>query len=210
MTLRIESVRRKAFRSIEALVLASESPRRRELLESMGLTFDVHPSGVDETNVSGGEPENFARTLARNKALEIAEIRPDNWVIGADTIVVLNDDVLGKPADANDASAMLRKLSGRVHQVITALCIARANPSYSEVRSVSTRVQFKTLSDDEIRAYVNTGEPMDKAGGYGIQGAGAFLVRAIEGSYTNVVGLPLCETLEWLMELRLIAPEKGR
>lgn len=197
------------FRSIEPLVLASESPRRKELLESMGLAFEVQPSGVDESNGWKGTPADFARDLARGKALEVARLRAGCWVLGADTVVILDGEVLGKPTDPDEAADMLRRLSGRLHEVITGICIARSAPDFLEVRSVSTRVQFKTLSDEEIRAYANSGEPLDKAGGYGIQGAGAFLVRAIEGSYTNVVGLPLCEILEWLLELRIIAPREG-
>lgn len=181
------------------LILASESPRRRYLLEQAGLSFSVIPSGFDENSVSLSSPEVYVRTLARAKAGEVAEKYPRSWVIGADTIVLIDDMILGKPGTEAEARAMLKRLSGRIHQVFTgyAVCCKAENRMFSE--TVITRVLFKTLSEAEIEWYVHTPEPFDKAGAYAIQGLGTFLVKSISGSYTNVVGLPVCELIGFLI-----------
>ena len=176
------------------------------MLSNLGLDFEVVPSGAEETGGDGESPDVLVQRWASDKAQAVARLRPDCWVLGADTIVVLESTVLGKPADPEEAAAMLRLLGGRTHDVISGICLVRRDGKFHRTLSVRTRVRFKELSEGEIRAYVDTGEPMDKAGAYGIQGQGAFLVRSVEGSYTNVVGLPLCETLEWLMEQGVIAP----
>ena len=191
---------------MQPLVLASESPRRIELLRSLGLTFEVIPSGVDEGDDPEKEPGSLVEHRAQEKALAVSLRYPQSWVLSADTIVVFEDTIFGKPVDAEQAIVMLQQLSGRRHQVFTGICLMRADLSFLNVRQVVTEVRFKRLSDAEIRAYVKTGKPFDKAGGYGIQGVGAFLVEAIHGSYTNVVGLPLCETLEWLLDQRIVTP----
>jgi septum formation protein len=190
------------------LILASNSPRRRELLTQAGLIFSVIPSEVDEHEVTISEPDVFVRTLAESKAVDIAEKHPDNWVIGADTIVVIEKQILGKPASADAARDMLRRLSGNVHQVFTGYCICCKREERIFTDAVKTDVRFKNLSEAEIEWYIQTGEPFDKAGGYGIQGIGSFLVKSIEGSYTNVVGLPVCEVVhvlikEGILELNL-------
>lgn len=172
----------------------------------MGLDFEVIPSGAAESGGEGESPETLVKRWASEKALAVARLRPDCWVLGADTIVVPGSTILGKPSDPEAAASMLRLLSGRPHDVISGICLVRGDRHFHQVKSVRTCVRFKDLTESEIRAYVDTGESMDKAGAYGIQGPGAFLVRSIEGSYTNVVGLPLCETIQWLVELGAIAP----
>ena len=171
-----------------ALILASGSPRRRELLALLGRPFKVVVPEIDETPRSDEDPRTFAQRMAKEKAHALSE---EGIVIAADTIVVLEGKILGKPTDAADAREMLCALSGRVHEVITGVCVK--TPSRTTVFSVETEVVFRVLEEGEIRAYVESGEPMDKAGAYAIQSGAAPMIRAINGSYTNVVGLPLCE-----------------
>jgi septum formation protein len=182
------------------LVLASSSPRRRYLLEQAGLTFGVIPSTVDEGSVRVSPTENHVRMLANAKAVEVAELYPKSWIIGADTLVLIGDVVMGKPDTAAQACQMLRALSNKTHRVLTGYCICckAAGRSFSE--TVETKVLFKPLSESEIDWYVNTSEPYDKAGGYAVQGLGTFMVKSIEGSYTNVVGLPVCEVIQYLLK----------
>lgn len=194
------------FRNLELLILASSSPRRKELLQALGVVFLIQVSGVDEEMSTAEAPEIQATRCAVRKARAVSLARPDAWVLGADTVVVLKGRVFGKPQDVEEAFEMLRQLSGRKHEVMTGICLVHETRRVLRETCIMTEVQFKHLSDAEIRAYIDTREPLDKAGAYGIQGRGGFLVQAIRGSYTNVVGLPLCETLEWLMEERVIAP----
>ncbi|SFR42575.1 septum formation protein [Marinobacter gudaonensis] len=175
-----------------SIILASASPRRAVLLEQIGLAFSVQPADVDETPTPGEPPEEYVQRLARDKALAVSASSPDCLVLGSDTTVVLNGRILGKPADANDARAMLARLSGATHQVMTAVALARNGRS--QCRLVITEVCFRELSAAEIDAYIATGEPMDKAGGYGIQGLGGIFINELRGSYSSVVGLPLQET----------------
>ncbi|UCF90099.1 MAG: septum formation inhibitor Maf [Desulfobacterales bacterium] len=181
------------------LILASKSPRRRHLLEQAGLEFSVVPSGFDENSVTMASPESFVRILAENKARDIAAQYPDSWIIGADTIVFIDGRILGKPRSKSQARTMLRSLSGRTHQVLTGYCICCENKKRSFSDTVKTDVKFKTLTNEEINWYIHTDEPFDKAGSYAIQGLGTFLVKSINGSYTNVVGLPVCEVIEYLI-----------
>jgi septum formation protein len=171
------------------VVLASASPRRRDLLDLIGIAHDVRPANIDETMRPRETPRRYAERLAREKASAIAKRDPDLITIGADTVVVINRKVLGKPADAKDAARMLRMLSGREHTVITAVAVSRGRKLRSAIEEV--RVKFRRLRDDEIEAYIAMGEPMDKAGAYGIQGYGATIVERIEGDYFAVMGLPL-------------------
>jgi septum formation protein len=171
------------------VVLASASPRRRELLNLIGIAHEVRPANIDETMRPREAPRRYAERLAREKASAIATRDPDLITIGADTVVVINRKVLGKPADADDAARMLRMLSGREHTVITAVAVSRGRKLRSAIEEV--RVKFRRLRDDEINAYIAMGEPMDKAGAYGIQGYGATIVERIEGDYFAVMGLPL-------------------
>lgn len=181
-----------------ALFLASASPRRRELLTQIGVPFSLLSVAIDETPGVAESPDAYVQRLAREKALAgLAQIdQASACVLGADTTVVLDQQILGKPADRADALAMLQALSGREHQVLTA--IALANRSGCEVRLVSSRVRFRSISVDEAERYWASGEPQDKAGGYAIQGWGAVFVSSLEGSYSAVVGLPLCETAQLL------------
>jgi len=169
------------------VVLASQSPRRRELLTLVGIPHEVRPADIDETYLAGEQPRAHAERLARGKAAAIHE--PDAVVIGSDTIVVVDGDVLGKPRDEGDAARMLRRISGRTHVVMTAVAVAWQGRIESAVEEVS--VTFHPLSDADIAAYVATGEPMDKAGAYGIQGYGATIVSRVDGDYFAVMGLPL-------------------
>jgi septum formation protein len=177
------------------LVLASASPRRQELLRNAGISFTVQPADVDETPLPGELPRECAERLARDKALAVWRLRPQDVVLGADTIVVVDEAILGKPIDPADAARMLRQLSGRVHSVITGVCVVEAagTGENRELRTASetTLVTMNDLSDDEIRDYVATGEPMDKAGAYAIQGMASRWIPRIEGDYSNVVGLPV-------------------
>jgi septum formation protein len=171
------------------IILASQSPRRRELLSLIGIPHDVRPADLDESLLPGEEPVPHAERLARSKAEVIAAREPGAIVIGADTIVVLDGEILGKPATPSEAHATLRKLSGRTHTVHTAVAVARNGLTVSGVESVE--VTFRPLSDAQIEAYTTTGEPMDKAGAYGIQGYGAVIVERVHGDYFAVMGLAL-------------------
>lgn len=183
------------------IILASSSPRRKELLSNMGLDFSVCVSDADESTVSKEVPPYiYVQELAFLKAAAVAKDAAKNTVvIGADTIVVNNGEILGKPKDEEDAFTMLKSLSGKTHQVYTGYCVMRVSDAYTVCERVCTDVTFKELSDEKIDGYIKTGEPMDKAGAYGIQGYGAMLIESINGDYFNVVGLPinaLSETLE--------------
>lgn len=173
------------------IILASSSPRRRELMATAGLEFEIIVKDVDESIPEGTAPIDAAKMTAKKKALAVANEHPDSIVIGADTIVVAGEKILGKPADKADACAMLRMLSGVEHEVITGVCIVcgEKQENFAQV----SRVKFYELTDEEIEAYVATNEPMDKAGAYGIQGRGCTLVEKIEGDYFNIVGLPVAE-----------------
>jgi septum formation protein len=190
-------------------ILASASPRRRELLGQLGLSFLVVPSKLQESNQSGMKPLVHATYFAESKAKEVANRYPHNWVLGADTIVVLGEEILGKPADFTEASSILSRLSGQSHRVITGISLVNASMEVVESHWVETKVFMTSLSVEDIEGYVRTGEPMDKAGAYGIQGIGGCLVKRIEGSYSNVVGLPLCETLELLRRHQVADPFKA-
>src|SRR5688572_9605327 len=171
------------------IILASQSPRRRELLSLIGIPHEVRPADLDERVLPGEGPEDHAERLARAKAEAVAAHEPDGVVIGADTIVVLDGDILGKPRDHADAAAMLRRLSGRTHTVLSAVAVVRGSRTVSGVESVE--VTFRPLTNDQIEAYVGTREPMDKAGAYGIQGYGAVIVERVHGDYFAVMGLAL-------------------
>ena len=183
------------------LVLASQSPRRADLLRLAGYRFDIQPAHVDETPREGEQPGAFVERLAREKAAAILRLRPDDVVVGADTVVVVNHVVLGKPNDAVHACDMLRRLSGRTHEVLTGVAVSAAGRTEAEV--ARTLVQFTHLTEEDLAWYVATGESADKAGGYGIQGLASRFVERIEGSYGNVVGLPV-SVVDRL--LRAVAP----
>jgi nucleoside triphosphate pyrophosphatase len=192
------------------LILASASPRRQELLRNAGIAFVAQPTDIPEDPLIGESPRACAERLAREKALAISSQHPERCVLGADTIVVVDNVMLGKPTDAADAHRMLRLLSGKTHQVITGVCLVRPRSGpvspepkvsdggiFVDVRSEVTSVTFHELTDQDIQAYVQTGEPMDKAGAYAIQGRASRWIPRIEGDYFNVVGLPIA--LVWTM-----------
>jgi septum formation protein len=208
------------------LALASSSPRRKELLERLGFSLRVVPSGVDESQLPGELPEDYVKRVARSKVLAAVkrlqatlytsdvEARrafahstgplpasrdePVRWVLGADTVVVVDDVIFGKPEDIQEAREMLGRLSGREHLVITAFCLYDLRRSREGLEAVRTVVKFKELTRTEVDAYVSVGESMDKAGSYAVQGVGSYLVERMDGSYTNVVGLPLCQVVEMM------------
>lgn len=194
------------------LVLASSSPRRQELLRNAGIPFTVQPAEIDETPLQGESPQVCAERLAREKALKVARTRTGDYVLGADTIVVIGGEILNKPQDASDAARMLNMLSGRTHEVITGVCLVKAatgiQPQISgdslRTESERTRVTVCELSDAEIREYIATGEPMDKAGAYAIQGIASRWIPRIEGDYGNVVGLPVARVFRMLRDMGAI------
>jgi len=181
------------------LILASASPRRRDLLRDAGFNFEVRPSQIVEEIQQGELPEDFVRRTAREKALQIAASSPrGGLVLGADTVVVIDGQTLGKPSDPQDATRMLRLLSGRTHQVHTGICLVRAPDSIEALKHETTLVTFRELDEEEIRQYVESGEPSDKAGAYAIQGLASKFVTRISGCYSNVVGLPIAMVYEIL------------
>jgi len=191
------------------IVLASASPRRQELLRNAGIPFAVQPADINEAPRAGESPRDYAERLAREKTLAVFQSRPQDYVLGADTIVVVDDTILGKPLDSDDAARMLRLLSGRTHAVITGVCVVGPVPSGQRsvaghakpfTASETTLVTMCKISDVEIRDYVATGEPMDKAGAYAIQGIASRWIPRIEGDYSNVVGLPVALVYRMLRE----------
>jgi septum formation protein len=192
------------------LVLASASPRRQELLRNAGIPFVVQPTDIPEIAREGESAKACAERLAREKALAVFRGRPEDLILGADTIVVVDGEMLGKPCDAEDAARMLRMLSGRTHQVTTGVCLvgstalitenSQLTTGFEDVRSETTLVTVHPLTDNDIRFYVSTGEPMDKAGAYGIQGMASRWISRIEGDYFNVVGLPVALVCGMLRE----------
>lgn len=193
------------FQTLKPLILASGSPRRRELLARLSINFTVEVPDVDETRRRDESPENYVLRMACTKAADIGTAYPDTWVVGADTIVILDEDVLTKPQSRATAEDMLMRLSGREHQVRTGFCVFCSNEQVRIVDSSLSRVCFQSFDRTWAQAYVNTGEPMDKAGGYGIQGQGGVLVERIDGSYSNVVGLPMAELVRVLVVHGVIA-----
>lgn len=181
------------------MILASASPRRRELLEQVGYTFKVVPSTVEE-EMEHGTPKEIVKHNALSKATDVACLHRDDIVIGADTIVVVDGQIFGKPKDAADACDMLLRLSGRTHQVMTGIAVVQGKRIHNDV--VVTDVTMRPYGIEEILDYIKTGEPMDKAGAYGIQGIGALLVEKIDGCYNNVVGLPIARLAEVLRQVR--------
>ncbi len=184
------------------LVLASASPRRRELLRNAHIPFEVEPADINEAPLPNEPAQAYAERLAREKAQAIARKHPNNPVLGADTVVVVDNQILGKPADPADAARMLHLLSGRTHQVITGVCLA-VNGHHS-VASEITSVTMSEISEDEITAYISTGEPMDKAGAYAIQGIASRWIPRVEGDYSNVVGLPVALVYRMLQQAGVI------
>jgi septum formation protein len=191
-----------------SLILASGSPRRRELLSQAGIRFDIHPPNIPELEEPGESPTDFAKRLARSKALAVAQrMGPAqrHWVLGADTIVVVDSDILGKPRDAKNAMELLERLTGRGHFVITAVALVASDTLQVRDFAVKSRVEMRSVTRDELAAYVATGECLDKAGAYAVQGGARSFVTKIVGSETNVIGLPMDETLALLSEVGIEA-----
>ena len=187
------------------LILASKSPRRYELLKQMGLHFDVVQSSVEEEKVVRDEsPREHVIRLSEEKARDVGKTYPDSWVLGADTVVYIDGIILGKPKTREEALDMLRRLSGQEHSVLTGFSVLNVSKGKGERGAVETAVKVKPLSPVEMEWYVQTGEPFDKAGAYAIQGIGSFMIESIRGSYTNVIGLPVCEVMEMLYSLGAI------
>lgn len=175
------------------IILASQSPRRQKLLSDMGLVFEIVPSGVVEDPPLDELPGPYSARMAIQKALAVGNTHPEHLVIGSDTVVALGDRIMGKPESEDDARSMLSSLSGHWHEVWTAICLHQRLMEIQAVKAVKSEVRFRDLSEAEIHSYIETGEPMDKAGSYAIQGKGAAMVKEIRGSYHNVIGLPTHE-----------------
>jgi septum formation protein len=186
------------------MILASESPRRRELLSVVGVPFRVIPAGVDEIPRPGEPPSRFVRRAALDKGEAVAALHPSSFVLSADTIVVSDGRILGKPRDRAEARRMLSRLAGREHKVYTAVCLLCRDRGYRDLGMESTRVRFRPLSAAEIAAYARTGECDDKAGAYAAQGAGVLLIDRVAGSFSNVVGLPMTRAVAMLGRAGLI------
>ena len=194
------------FTACKPLILASSSPRRRKFLADLGLDFTCLPADVDETARPGETATSFAIRMAETKGEAIARQHPQAYVIGSDTVVTLDKQILGKPRDAAQALDILRSLQGRTHQVITGLSLCCLQDNCHDNLFRSTDVSFASYPDAILLAYIETGEPMDKAGAYGIQGKGGFLVRSINGSCSNVIGLPVSTCISLLLEHGVIKP----
>ncbi|HET9887870.1 MAG TPA: Maf family protein [bacterium] len=192
------------------MILASESERRRDLLREIGIPFEIDPSDADESNGLPSTPEELVEVLAERKARAVAARRNRGLILGADTIVVRDGKIYGKPVDEEDALRMLQELAGREHLVYTGVCVLDAGGGPAHLRTVVTRVQLHDLTKDEIQRYVDSGEPMGKAGAYAIQGRGRLLVAGIEGDYSNVVGLPLGATLDLIAEATELSSGKTK
>lgn len=192
------------FVSRKPMILASNSPRRKAFLQDAGLDFTVEAASIDESVHAFEKPEQYVKRMAVAKGEKLSSLYPDEWIVAADTIVVCDEKILGKPEDEKQAEDMLSSLSGQSHFVFTAFYVGCGVEKITTVEMVRTEVTFSDLSPELIRAYVTTGEPMDKAGAYGIQGLGGNLVKKVTGSYTNVVGLPMAELLEVLKKYSVI------
>ncbi len=201
-------IRKTLFTTNKRLILASASPRRRTLLHDLGLEFKIIEARVEEKPFTGEGPEEFVLRAACDKAGAVSRENIASWVLGADTVVVHAGRILGKPVDAKDALAVLLTLAGQRHLVHTGFCLENAKEKVSVSRLVTTEVYFAPYTKEIAAAYVSSGEPMDKAGAYGIQGCGGFLVEKIKGSYSNVVGLPLVEVIQELLRYKVVAPQE--
>ncbi len=182
----------------DRIILASASPRRIELLKLTGLAFEAIPASIEETALPNESPRRHVLRLSREKTAFLAKTNPTSWVIGADTIVFLDGEIIGKPASRKEAEIILAKLSGRTHEVYSGFCIMNINKKITISKDVRSSVVFRQLDPEEIAWYTATPEPYDKAGAYAIQGASASFIREIKGSFTNVMGLPMCEIVEEL------------
>ena len=191
------------------ILLASASPRRKELLQLLGLHFGIIPATIEETPHPNEAADHFAMRMAAEKAEQVSQQYPEACVIAADTVVTLDGIMYGKPQDPHDAFLCLQALREKTHRVITGVAVYSEKMRLQCMTHAMTQVTFAAFSDEVLKAYIHTGEPMDKAGAYGIQGAGAFLVESISGSYSNVVGLPVTLLVKILLEHKIIKPKKN-
>jgi septum formation protein len=189
----------------DSIILASESTRRVDILRSLGISFSIIPPDIDERRNKDESPRDFVLRISHEKARKVGDHFPDKWVIGADTIVINKGKVMGKPKDEADAFNMLKSLRGKWHKVMTGYCVLNASKDIMYRDAVETRVFVRDLSDEEIVRYINTSEPLGKAGSYAVQGKGGYMVKEIKGSYSNVVGLPICEVAEVLLSLGVLS-----
>ncbi len=194
------------FRTLKPLVLASTSPRRQAYFTDLGLEFTVCVAEIDERAMAGEDPEAVVLRLAGEKAAAVRNLHPASWVVAADTVVVIDGRLLGKPRDSEEAVAMLLSLAGREHHVLTGFCVTCGRENARVLQAVASEVRFAAFGPEVARAYAETGEPLDKAGAYGIQGKGAFLVERVSGSYSNIVGMPLHEVLSVLLDFGVVGP----
>ena len=195
------------FLTLQPLILASASPRRQQFLHNLGIEFSVVTSDIDETPIPGEPPDVFAQRMAKDKANKVASSNPESWIIGADTVVTPQDGtILGKPGNPKEALSMLNQLNNTTHRVMTGICLFHQNKGIETVIVETTEVTFMNNTDALLKAYVRTGEPLDKAGSYGIQGLGSFLVESINGSCTNVIGLPVNRLISLLITNDIIVP----
>lgn len=196
------------YHTAKKLILASASPRRQEFFRQLNLNFTVQTCEIDETPYEDERPEDYVRRLAVDKAAAVGRVQPEAWVLGADTIVCLGNTLLGKPKNEQEALSTLLSLSGKKHKVVTSFCLYSLGNDVCEVMAVVTQVLFCQITKEMAENYIRTGEPMDKAGSYGIQGLGGLFVERIEGSYSSVVGLPLVEVSSCLQKHGVIIPFK--
>ena len=188
-----------------AIVLASESTRRVDILRTLGVSFSIMPPGIDERRKAYESPKDYVLRMSYQKAQKVGDLFPDKWIIGADTVVVHKGKVLGKPQTEQGAVAMLKRLRANWHKVFTGYCILNVSKQIVYQDVAETKVFIKDLTDEEITNYVSTSEPFDKAGSYAVQGKGGYMVKEIKGSYTNVVGLPICEITDALLSLGILS-----
>jgi septum formation protein len=188
-----------------AIVLASESTRRVDILRTLGVSFSIMPPGIDERRRAYESPKDYVVRMSYEKAQKVGDLFPDKWIIGADTVVVHRGKMLGKPKTEEGAIAMLKRLKATWHKVFTGYCILNVSRRIIYQDVAETKVFIKNLTDEEIAKYVSTSEPLDKAGSYAVQGRGGYMVKEIKGSYTNVVGLPICEITDALLSLGILS-----
>ena len=189
----------------DAIILASESVRRVDILRTLGIPFSIIPPDIDESRKLDEPSKEYVLRISYDKAHKVGKLFPDKWVIGADTIVVYKNTTLGKPKNEKDAFMMLKTLGGKWHKVITGFCVLNVSQKIAYRDAVETRVFMKNMQDHEIMRYIGTSEPLDKAGSYAVQGKAGYMVKEIKGSYTNIVGLPICEIAEVLLSLGVLS-----
>ncbi|MBP8625675.1 MAG: septum formation protein Maf [Syntrophorhabdaceae bacterium] len=189
----------------DSIILASESPRRVDILRSLGVSFSIIPPSINERQKKDESPKDYVSRVSFEKAISVGEHFPEKWIVAADTVVVYKNRIMGKPKNEKDAFRMLKTLGGRWHKVMTGFCVVNISKGITYRDIVETKVFLRDMSDDEILRYINTSEPLGKAGSYAVQGKGGCMVKEIKGSYANVVGLPICEVAEALLSLGVLS-----